>query len=141
MATGLHANKIKLPTEKLQGLKVALVYLFGSRAEGVAGPSSDIDVGIMFSDPTITKGNTSEIYGKLYDIFSDVFDMSNFRNMDIVFLERAPLELRFDIISHGKVLFEISRDFRLDFEERTAALYRDFKPLLQEFNRAVLERI
>lgn len=134
-------DKIKLPADKLKALKVALVYLFGSQAEGVAGPSSDIDIGVVFSDPALVRGNTTEVYGKLYDIFSDFFDMSNFRNMDIVFLERAPLELRFDVISHGLALFEMSRDFRLDFEERTAALYRDFRPILNEFNRAVLERI
>lgn len=133
--------KIKLPEDKLRELKVALVYLFGSQAEGTAGPSSDIDVGVVFADPKIARGDTLDIYNKLYDILTDVFDMSNFRTLDIVFLERASLELRFDAISHGLVLFEISSEFRADFEERTEALYRDFKPLLNEFDRAILERI
>lgn len=132
---------ISLPTEKLRDLRVGLVYIFGSRAEGVAGPSSDFDVGVVFTDSAIIRGNTTEIYNALYDIFSDVFDLSNFRNIDIVFLERAPLELRFDVISHGIPLFEISSDFRFNFEERTAAFYRDFRPLLNEFNRAVVEKI
>jgi len=133
--------KIPLPAEKLRALKVGLVYLFGSRAEGVAGPSSDFDVGIVFTDPSIARGNTMEIYHALYDIFSDVFDLSNFRNVDIVFMERAPSELRFDVISHGTPLFEISPEFRLNFEERTETLYRDFKPILNECNRVVLEKI
>ena len=133
--------KISLPAEKLRALKVGLIYLFGSRAEGVAGPSSDFDVGIVFTDPAIARGNTTEVYNALYDIFSDVFDLSNFRNIDIVFLERAPLELRFDAISHGAPLFEFSQEFRLNFEERTGALYRDFKPILKELNRVVLEKI
>jgi hypothetical protein len=51
------------------------------------------------------------------------------------------LELQFDVIRHGKVLFESSPDTRMDFEEHVAALYRDFKPLLKQFNSAVLERI
>lgn len=133
--------KKEIPVEKLKALQVGLLYLFGSRAEGIAGPSSDIDVGLVFADPKIVQGNTTKIYGELFDIFSDVFDMSNFRTIDIVFLERATLELRFDAISHGVVLFEISPDFRLTFEERTEALYRDFKPVLDGFNRAVLERV
>ena len=134
-------NKIKLPTDKLNELKVGLVYLFGSEAEETAGPLSDVDIGIVFADPKITRGDTLKIYNELYNMLTDFFDMRNFRNMDIVFLERASLELRFDVISHGVVLFEISSDFRMDFEEHVAALYRDFKPLLQEFNSSILARI
>lgn len=132
---------IRLPADKLKKLNIGLVYLFGSRAEGMAGSSSDFDVGVVFTDPKIIRGNTTEVYNALYDIFSDIFDLSNFKTMDIVFLQRASLELRFDAISHGLVLFEISSDFRADFEERVEMLYRDFKPLLDGFNRAILERV
>lgn len=130
-----------IPAERLKELGVGVVYLFGSQAEGLAGPASDIDVGVVLVDPKRTAGSTAELYNALYEIFSDVFDMSNFRTLDIVFLERASLELRFDAISHGTVLFEASPEVRLDFEERTAALYRDFRPLLEKFNRAVLKRV
>ena len=134
-------SDIKLPEEKLKKLGVGLVYLFGSRAEGTAGPSSDFDVGLVFSDPAMLRGDTPGLYQSLYEIFSDTFDLSGFRSVDIVFLEQASLELRFDAISHGAVLFEISPEFREKFEERVEALYRDFKPILREFDRAILERI
>lgn len=134
-------KEVILSEEKLRSLGVGVVYLFGSRAEGVAGPASDIDVGVLFTNPKIARGNTTEVYGALYDIFCDAFDTSNFRTIDIVFFERAPLELQFDAIAHGKALFEISSDFRLDFEERVSALYRDFKPLLLEQNAAIMQRI
>jgi predicted nucleotidyltransferase len=130
-----------VPAHELEALGVGVMYLFGSQAEGVAGSGSDIDVGIIFDNPKTATGDTVEIYNRLYALLSDVFDMENFRDLDIVFLDRAPLELRFDVISHGTVLFETSRDFRLDFEERTALLYRDFRPLLKEIDRAVLERV
>ena len=117
-----------------------VVYLFGSQAEGVAGPMSDIDIGIV-CDSTNQKCDVSDVYQRLYDIFTDVFDMSGFRDIDIVMLERAPLELRFDAITHGKIIFETDPELRSDFEERTAELYRDFKPLREESNRAVLQRI
>ncbi|HEY4497541.1 MAG TPA: nucleotidyltransferase domain-containing protein [Candidatus Paceibacterota bacterium] len=134
-------KKIILPAEELKKRNVGLVYLFGSRAEGTAGFSSDYDVGIVFTDPTIVRGNTTKIYNELYDIFSETFDLRNFRSIDIVFLERASLELRFDVISHGIVLFEISPAFRVDFEEHVEMLYRDFKPILNEFNQVILERV
>lgn len=134
-------NKIKLPADKLKELNVGLVYLFGSEADGTAGPLSDVDIGVVFTDPKIARGNTLEIYNELYNILTDHFDMSNFRNMDIVFLERASLELNFDVIAHGIPLFEISQDFRMNFEERIATLYRDFLPILKANNDAVLAKI
>lgn len=134
-------SKIKLPADKLKELKVGLVYLFGSEAEGTSGPLSDVDIGVVFVDPKIARGDTSKIYNELYNILTDHFDMRNFRNMDIVFLGRASLELNFDVISHGVPLFETSQDFRMNFEERIAALYRDFRPILKANNEAVLAKI
>ena len=133
--------KQEISAEKLQTLEVALVYLFGSHAEGVAGPGSDIDVAVAMTDPRVVQGGTMELYNNLFNMFSDIFDMSDFKNMDIVFLDKAPLELCFDVITHGKVLYEISPEFRLGFEDRIETRYRDFYPLLQEFNKAILERM
>ena len=134
-------SDVVLPKQKLDKLGVAAVYLFGSRAEGVAGKLSDFDVAVLFRDPSTARADTNELYNKLYDIFSDAFDMSGFKNIDIVFLERAPLELQFDVVRHGKILCEISRDIRADFEHRTAMLYFDFKPLLEYFNKQVLAKV
>ncbi|MBI3459195.1 nucleotidyltransferase domain-containing protein [Candidatus Azambacteria bacterium] len=137
----LNIQKNEISRERLMDLQIGLVYLFGSQAEGVAGPGSDIDIGIVFNNPEIVKGNTTDIYQTLYDIFSSAFDLGDFRTIDIIFLERTSLELQVDAIIHGKVLFEISPDFRLNFEERTLALFRDFKVILNQFNQTVLERI
>ncbi|MBI3442247.1 MAG: nucleotidyltransferase domain-containing protein [Candidatus Sungbacteria bacterium] len=135
-------QKKPIPADRLRQLGVAVLYLFGSHAEGLATSASDIDVGVLFSRNALPlPENKTELYNALYDVFTDVFDMSGFRDIDIVFLDRVPLELRFDVITHGQVLFETDPDIRLDFEERVAALYRDFMPLLNEFNRGVLQRI
>ena len=131
-------EKIKLPIGRLKRLKVGLVYLFGSYAEGLAGKLSDIDIGIVFTDPMIARGNTLTVYNELYDIFSDVFESGN---LDIILLERSPLELNFDVISHGKVIFEILPDFRFDFEHRTNMLYADYKPILNDFDKTVLSQL
>ena len=132
-----------LPEALLRELGVAVVYLFGSQAEGIAGPMSDIDIGIVYADADSNSlnRNRGELYQALYNIFTDVFDMRGFREIDIIMLDRAPLELRFDVITHGTVIFETDPELRSDFEERTAALYRDFKPLREESNRAVLQRV
>lgn len=117
---------------------MGIVYLFGSHVEGTAGPLSDTDIGVVFADPTVSRGNTLDVYSKLYDMFTT---MLHTENLDIVFLERASLELRFDVVQHGQAVFEISPDFRDEFEHRTVMLYADFKPTLQHFDHAVLARI
>jgi len=125
---------------KLNELNVGVVYLFGSYAEQSQHPLSDLDLGIVMRDPRILKGNSFSLHAALYDIFTDVF--SGFDDkLDIVFLDHATLELQFDVIRHGKVLYECSQDFRLEYEDRVQMLYMDFYPLLQEMNRAVLEKI
>ena len=131
-------RSIKLPVKRLHELSAGIVYLFGSYAEEAAGRLSDVDIGVVFRDPSIVHGNTFPVYNRLYDLFSDSFDCGN---LDIILLERASLELQFDVITHGIVLFESSFEFRDNYEHRIVMLYADFKPLLNAFDQAVLSRI
>ncbi len=121
----------------LQRLGVSLVYQFGSSAEGKSSPLSDVDIGIVFTDKSSLNKDFSQIYNQLYDIFTDVFPG---RKIDIVFLQKSSLELRFDVIKHGKILFAASSADKFNFEERTMLFYADFKPLLNEFNEAIVNR-
>lgn len=129
----LNISQIK----RVKCLGISVIYLFGSYAEGKALPLSDIDIGVVFADESALSNSLGEIYNELYDIFTDIF---HGKNIDIVFLQKAGLELRFDVITHGKVLYESSSSERLRFEEKTMLLYADFKPLLKEFNEAILNR-
>lgn len=128
------SNRIK---HKLSELGVSLVYVFGSYAEETNRPDSDVDIGVVFQKQP-DQGLISKKYGGLYDIFTDVFAG---KKVDIVFLERANLELRFDVISHGLLIFESSTGEHFDFEEKTSLLYADFKPILKMFDEAVFNRI
>lgn len=121
----------------LEEINVCVVYLFGSYAEGKLSPISDIDIGVLFDPVSRAYGETGKAYHQLYDIFTDAF---RDRHIDIVFLQKAPLELRFDVITHGKILYESSRGQRQSFEEKTALFYADFKPILNEYNRVILNR-
>ncbi|MCL5266618.1 MAG: nucleotidyltransferase domain-containing protein [Bacteroidetes bacterium] len=127
----------KLLDKRFDMSGVSIVYLFGSRAEKKSNAMSDIDIGVVFKDEPRDE-EVPRLYTELYDILTDHFP--NFQ-IDLVFLQKANLELRFDAISHGRVLFESSQAMRLDFEERAMMMYADFRPLLDEFDRAILERI
>jgi len=133
-------NYLLIPAQiqRLQKLRVGLVYLFGSYAEGKNQTLSDVDIGVIFLDELSLRGDCSKIYNELYDVFTDVFPD---KSVDIIFLQKAGLELCFDAVVHGEILYESSREARFEFEERISILYADFKPLLDEFNRAILNRI
>ena len=84
------------------------------------------------------ENNANSLYLTLYDIFTDVFTE---KSIDIVFLQRVGIELCFDVIRHGKVIYESSIEERLNFEENIFRKYIDFKPLLNQFDKAVLGRV
>lgn len=120
--------------ERLARLGVGLVYLFGSHAERTASPLSDVDVGVVMRR---LPRDTSELYQQLYELLTDAFPG---QRMDLVFLQRASLELRGDAVRHGTVLYEASPDERAVFEERTMLACADFAPVLREIDRAILAR-
>lgn len=128
----------KSDKEKLRKLGVGIVYLFGSSAQQTATALSDIDIGIVMSDIKAVRGNTMPAYLELFELFGGLVEDSN--KLDIVFLQRAPLELRFDVIKNGHALYESSVTFRLDFEEAVMRAYCDFYPILREFDEAIIGR-
>ena len=124
--------------EHLQRLHVSLVYLFGSLAEGKDQPLSDVDIGVVFFSNFIHRENFNKVYNELYDIFTNVYPEES---IDIVFLQKAGLELCFDAITNGQILYEFSKDERFQFEEKINIFFADFNPLLREFDKAIMNRI
>ncbi len=122
---------------KLEELNIGIVYLFGSFILGIEREDSDIDIGIVFLDNRMLE-KSLEVYTTLYEIFSQVFPT---KELDIVFLDKAPLTLRFEVVNSGKILYTISEEFCLNYKERVVKEYIDFKPLLEEQDRSLLERI
>lgn len=127
--------------ERLKKLGVSAVYLFGSEAENKSGKMSDIDIGVVFEKRNRTFGNRNKLYNELYEIFSNSFDLRNFKTIDIVFMQNASLELVFDIIKNGKILLDFNPNDRILFEHNIAMAYMDFNPLLKDFNKQILQRV
>jgi predicted nucleotidyltransferase len=125
-------------TARLKSAGVDLLYLFGSVAEGCAHSLSDCDFGVVLKDPGKLHADSFTVYSELYDILTDAFPDTA---IDVVFLQTAGLEVCSDAISHGKLLYASAPDARCEFEERIMIMYADFKPILNDFNDAVLQRI
>ncbi|MFH1099033.1 MAG: nucleotidyltransferase domain-containing protein [Candidatus Uhrbacteria bacterium] len=136
---------------KLKELGVTALYLFGSRAQGIAGPLSDYDFAVLLEDARAA--NDPERYPKFYDAVYDICagalpkdeppPPGHFTNIDIVFLQRhrTPLHYALSAADQGVLLYDGNPGFRLRFEERARYLYMDFEPFREEAYRLALAMI
>ena len=103
-------------------------------------PLCDYDYAVLLA----TKGHSrlDALYLKLYELLSEI-SPRNLKNdvLDIVFLRDAGLELRFHVIRYGVLLHDPDAKARQEFEERTTLLYCDYRPVLDLFDRTILEAI
>lgn len=127
----------KTDQNNLLALGVQALYLFGSRAQGIEGPLSDYDFGVLMASEGHKRGG--KVYDAIYDILSPLCPRTLENDIiDIVFVRDAPLELRFNIIRYGKVLFDENPRERGRFEDNTTMLYCDYRPILDMFDKAIL---
>jgi len=134
---------IKQLSEKLQPVfekfGVTCCYLFGSRAGQDYYHDSDIDLAVIFADYSPGIHNL-EMEINLQDTVSEVL-ASLEKEVDLLFLQKAPIYLKYTVISTGKVIYCTDDEFRTDFEDVTVRDYLDFKPFLDRYYREMEEEI
>ncbi len=126
----------KIFKETLKQLGISIVYLFGSKATGRSNKLSDIDIGVVLKNSPLS-GNTRGLYNVLYKLFSEIYPKSK---LDIVFLQKAPLSLRYSAIKEGRILFEEDPTLTADYEYKVINQYLDFRPVLDLFDQIGMER-
>lgn len=110
--------------------QVAAAYLFGSVARGTAGTDSDIDVAVLFdADPPAT------LEGLHTDLAQDLEELLG-RRVDLVVLNRAPLDLVHRVLRDGILVCDAHRSARIRFEVRSRNEYFDLEPYLRQYRRA-----
>ncbi|MBI2415648.1 MAG: nucleotidyltransferase domain-containing protein [Candidatus Kerfeldbacteria bacterium] len=131
--------------EQLASLGVLALYFFGSRAYGLATTRSDFDFGVLLRDPLAVTQTSLELYQPIYNILSSLIHPETLAAdvIDIVFLDspRVPLELKFHIISHGQVMYDIDPQQRIIREENFMIQHADFAPLRVQMRQALLARL
>jgi predicted nucleotidyltransferase len=112
---------------------VAVAYLFGSRAEGTAGPASDHDVAVLFADPAPAFDATVRLAADLSGILHT--------DVDVVDLDRATLELRGRVAERGRLLHSTDEPRRVRFEVDARLRWIEFRDVVRDTTRAYLQRV
>lgn len=102
--------------------EVLLAYLFGSQATGRAVETSDYDFGVLLcadANPDCR-----------YELAHELAELLDAQAVDVVLLGSAPVELVFNVISQGRLIYELDRAQRVEFEACVMARYGDFLPVL-----------
>lgn len=111
----------------LRAADARFAFIFGSRARGDARPDSDTDVAAYFG------GSAPQS-----------FEILTPPGVDLLVLDRAPLELAGRVASEGVLLFDDAPDERIDWLAFTRKVYADeryrFERSHREFAEAVKSR-
>lgn len=115
--------------EKILGVatefsEICLVYLFGSQVTGNVGPLSDIDLGVLVEHESMNM----ELQSHLAHAFVKAFGTER---IDLVMLNIAPIELAFNVIAQGRLLYKRSQAEKVEYEATVMSLYYDYLPILR----------
>lgn len=127
-----------LQIEKLKKINVGIVYIFGSTVQNLDSILSDVDIGVVFTDIKAIKDFLT-VYNQLYEILYEALKPK--REIDLVFLQQASLNLQENVIKEGIVLYEMSYEFRSFYEEKILNEYLDFRPVNNYFDACMLRRL
>jgi len=122
--------------EIFEGHDVVLAYLFGSQAQGTAGPLSDIDVAVLLL-PEVPRKRWTEIQTKLICELMSTFHRDD---VDVVILNRAPALLAYEVAKYGKVVYQDASLPHVDFLTLAISRHADTQPLRDIFTTYLLER-
>jgi predicted nucleotidyltransferase len=112
---------------------VAVAYLFGSRVSGTPGPTSDHDVAVLFDLPEPALDATVRLGRELAAVLGT--------EVDVVDLDRAPLELRGRVAGEGHRLYVDDEVRRVRFEVDSRLRWIEFRPVVEELTRSYLRRV
>lgn len=103
---------------------IALAYLFGSQVQGCVGPMSDIDIAVLLA-------NADEKDAIHSDLRLSIASAADQERVDVVFLNRATVELAYAIILNGELIYERDAYTRVEYEAKIMSLYCDYLPVLR----------
>jgi uncharacterized protein YutE (UPF0331/DUF86 family)/predicted nucleotidyltransferase len=108
---------------------LAAAYLFGSVARGTARPDSDVDMGVLYVDEP--PPGLAGLGGHLEAALESLLRLP----VQLVVLNRAPVDLAKRVLRDGILLLDRDRSRRIRFEVRTRQEFWDLEPFLRRYRR------
>ena len=108
---------------------VLVAYLFGSVARGTDTAKSDIDVGIV-----VTNFQSGSFDALRLDLKTKL-DLALGREVDLVVMNAAPVDLIHRILWDGIIAHEADRSARIRFEVDARNRYFDLLPVLKRYRK------
>jgi predicted nucleotidyltransferase len=115
--------------------EVDVAYIFGSFLE--RKDFNDIDIALLLSeslDPYKSLKFSLKVAGKLERQISPRFEF------DVKILNNSPIELQFEVIKKGHVIFSRNESRRIDYESEVISAYLDLKYMHDLIDKEFLAR-
>ncbi len=114
-------NKLQPVLDKYHD-KIVFAYLFGSSAEDLAGPLSDIDIAIYAHNPLAFAFNDK------LQFHADCCRALKRDDVDVVVLNQLKnIILQHEIVEKGVVMYDLDPEKRIEYELKTLHNALDFK--------------
>jgi hypothetical protein len=104
-------------------------YLFGSVARGDARPGSDVDVAVL------TDHGPPPGFASLYLELEGEIERLLGRPVQVVVLDRAPVDLVHRVLRDGRLLLDRDPSRRIAFEVAVRRTFLDLQPILRRYRR------
>jgi predicted nucleotidyltransferase len=115
---------------------VIIGYVFGSEAKGESGPLSDMDIAV-FVDKSIDKSGRFDLKLRLSNELSSIMD----RRVDLVILNDTPVQLSFEVIKDGELVFCRDQSIKVAVETEILSKYLDRRYYDKRHAELALEKI
>ena len=116
----MNEHDIKKIEDCIKKYPVVTAYIFGSEAKGTSGLLSDIDIAVFVHEDI----NKAERFDLRLRLSSEITAIMN-RMVDLVVLNDSPVQLSYEIIRHGKVIFCSDKSTKVDLEVGILSRYLD----------------
>lgn len=129
-------KKLYVLSECLEKYPVVFAYLFGSYMRGTPTSSSDVDIALSV-EKNLSQTERFDIRLKLSSQISAIVG----NPCDVTLINDSPLQLAYEIIKHGKILFCKDREARIAVKSEILSRYLDRRYYDERRSEIILERI